>query len=393
MDIFDKCYNFTESDEAKEKGIYPFFTPIDEVYGNKVKVDGKEMIMVGSNNYLGLVGDKRLEKAMKDAIDRYSSSSCGSRFLNGTLSFYLEFEDELARFMEKDRALIFSTGYQTNLGIISALCGRDDIILLDKLDHASLIDATRLSFSKVYKFNHDDMDDLEKILKQLPEDRGKLIVVDGVYSMDGDIANLPRIMELKKKYKARVFVDDAHGIGVIGKEGKGAAEYHGVLEDVDIIMCTFSKSFASLGGFVAGEEKVIEYIQHFGRPMIFSAAITPSAAAAARKSLEIIKSEPERRERLAEIATYMKESFQKIGFKTGPTQTPIVPVIIGNDELTFRLWLVLREMGVFVTPVISPAVSPENSRIRTSFTATHTDDELNYVLESFKKAGKSLNII
>ncbi len=393
MDIFEKCYNFKEADEAKDKGIYPFFIPIDEVYGNKVKVDGKEMIMVGSNNYLGLVGDKRINDAMKKAIDKFGSGTCGSRLLNGTLKEYVNLEKEIAEFMGKEDAIILSTGYQTNLAIISALAGKNDVLILDRLDHASLIDATRLSFSKVYKFRHNDMNDLERILKAVPEDVGKLIVIDGVYSMDGDVADLPKIVELKKKYGARIFMDDAHGVGILGEKGRGTAEYFDLIDETDIIMCTFSKSFASLGGFVAGDERVIEYIKHFGRPMIFSASITPAAAAAAKEALNIIKTEPQRRERLRKISKMMKEEFQKMGYKTGPTITPIVPVIIGDDEKTFKLWYALKEMGIFVTPVISPAVSPDNSRIRTSYTATHSDEELQYILKSFYQAGKALNII
>ncbi len=393
MDIFKKCFDFKEAEDVQAKGIYPYFTPIDEVYGNKVKIKGKEYIMIGSNNYLGLVGDERINRAMKEAIDKYGSGTCGSRFLNGTLSMYVEFEKELAEFMEKEAALIFSTGYQTNLGIISALGTKNDALIIDRLDHASLIDATRLSFSKVYKFKHNDMDDLERILKTIPDDMGKLIVVDGVYSMDGDIAPLDRMVEIKKKYRARLFVDDAHGIGVIGEKGRGASEYYNVLKEADIVMCTFSKSFASLGGFVAGDKKVIEYIKHFGRPMIFSASITPAAAAAAKEALRIIKTEPERRKRLQEIANYMKSEFTKMGYNTGNTETAIIPVIIGDDEKTFKLWLALRELGIFVTPVISPAVSPDNSRIRTSYTATHTDEELEIVLKAFYQAGKMLNLI
>ncbi len=393
MDIFKKCFDFKEAEEVQAKGIYPYFTPIDEVYGNKVKIKGKEYIMIGSNNYLGLVGDERINRAMKEAIDKYGSGTCGSRFLNGTLSMYVEFEEELAEFMEKEAALIFSTGYQTNLGIISALGTKNDALIIDRLDHASLIDATRLSFSKVYKFKHNDMDDLERILKTIPDDMGKLIVVDGVYSMDGDIAPLDKMVEIKKKYGARLFVDDAHGVGVLGEKGRGAAEHYDVLKEVDIIMCTFSKSFASLGGFVAGDKKVIEYIKHFGRPMIFSASITPAAAAAAKEALKIIKTEPERRKRLQEIANYMKSEFTKMGYNTGNTETAIIPVIIGDDEKTFKLWLALRELGIFVTPVISPAVSPDNSRIRTSYTATHSDEELEAVLKAFYQAGKMLNLI
>ena len=305
---------------------------------------------------------------------------------------YLDLEAQLAEFMQKESALVFSTGYQTNLGIISALVGKNDVILMDRVDHASLIDATRLSFGKVFKFKHNDMEDLERLLQSLPEETGKLIVVDGVYSMDGDLADLPVMVRLKEKYGARLFVDDAHGIGVLGEHGRGTVEHFGVNEGVDLVMCTFSKSFASLGGFVAGDRKVVDYIKHFGRPVIFSASITPAAAAAAMKALEIIKSEPERRQRLMEIAHRMKNECTKMGYDTARSETPIVPLVIKDEEKTFELWLALREMGVFCTPVIPPAVNPENSMIRTSYTATHTDEELNQVLEAFRQAGKSVGI-
>ena len=392
MDIFRKCYEFTRAEEVIEKGIYPYFRPISEVKGNKVIVNGREMIMVGSNNYLGLAGDPRIHEAMKEAIDIYGSGTCGSRFLNGTLQMYLDLEAQLAEFMQKESALVFSTGYQTNLGIISALVGKNDVILMDRVDHASLIDATRLSFGKVFKFKHNDMEDLERLLQSLPEETGKLIVVDGVYSMDGDLADLPVMVRLKEKYGARLFVDDAHGIGVLGEHGRGTVEHFGVNEGVDLVMCTFSKSFASLGGFVAGDRKVVDYIKHFGRPVIFSASIPPAAAAAAMKALEIIKSEPERRQRLMEIAHRMKSECTKMGYDTARSETPIVPLVIKDEEKTFELWLALREMGVFCTPVIPPAVNPENSMIRTSYTATHTDEELTQVLEAFRQAGKSVGI-
>ncbi len=393
MDIFEKAFNFKRAEEAEARGLYPYFRKIDEVYGNKVKINGKEYIMVGSNNYMGLIGDERIKKAMIDAIERYGSSTCGSRFLNGTLAIHVELEERLAEFMGKEAALAFSTGYQTNLGILSAIAGKNDIIIMDRWNHASLFDATRLSFAKVYKYRHNDMEDLERLLKSLPEDAGKLIVVDGVFSMEGDLANIPELVKLKKKYNARLMVDDAHGIGILGENGRGTAEHFGMVDEVDIIMTTFSKAFASLGGFVVGDKKVINYIKHFARPLIFSASITPAQAAAALAALEIIKNEPQRRKRLMEIANKMKEEFNKMGYDTGLTVTPIVPLVIKNDELTFKLWLFLREAGIFVTPVIPPAVPPERSLIRTSYTATHSNEELDAVLEAFYKGGKSLGII
>ncbi len=393
MDIFEKAYNFTRADEAIEQGLYPYFRKIDEVYGNKVRIGKKEYIMVGSNNYMGLIGDPRIEEAMVSAIKRYGSSTCGSRFLNGTLAIHVELEEKLAEFMGKEAALAFSTGYQTNLGILSAIAGKNDVIIMDRWNHASLFDATRLSFAKVYKYKHNDMEDLERLLKSLPEDVGKIIVVDGVFSMEGDLANIPELVKLKKKYNARLMVDDAHGVGILGENGRGTAEHFGLVDEVDLIMTTFSKAFASLGGFVVGEKKVINYIKHFARPLIFSASITPAQAAAALKALEIIKTEPQRRKRLMEIANYMKEEFNKMGYDTGLTVTPIVPLVIKDDELTFKLWLFLREAGIFVTPVIPPAVPPERSLIRTSYTATHSDEELNAVLKAFYEGGKALGII
>jgi 8-amino-7-oxononanoate synthase len=391
--IFDKCYNFTRAEETMEMGIYPFFTPIQEVYGNKVKVDSKEMIMVGSNNYLGLLDHPKVKKAAKEAIDRYGVSTCGSRFLNGTLDIHVELEEKLASFMEKEAALTFSTGFQTNQGIISTLVGRGDTVLTDRMVHASIVDSCRLSYGDIYKFKHNDMADLERQLSSIEKDTGKMIVVDGVFSMEGDLANLPGIVELAKKYNAKIMVDDAHGIGVMGKNGRGTAEHFGVESEIDIVMGTFSKSFASLGGMVAGEKKVISYIKHFARSLIFSASITPASVATVLATLEIIQDEPERRERLWEITHKMKSGLQSLGYDTGATQTPIIPVYIRNDELAFMLWKLLRESGVFTNPVIYPAVPKGEALIRTSYSATHSDEELDTVLESFKRCGKRLGII
>lgn len=393
MSIFDKCYDFTRVEEVQEMGMYPYFTPIQEVMGNKVKVDGKEMIMVGSNNYLGLINHPRVMKAAQEAVDRYGVATCGSRFLNGTLDIHVELEERLAKFMNKEAALAFSTGFQTNQGIVSTLIGRGDSVITDKMVHASIIDACRLSYGEVCKFKHNDIEDLERIISSLENDTGKLIVVDGVFSMEGDLADLPEIIKIAKKYNAKVMVDDAHGIGVMGKNGRGTAEHFGVEEDVDLVMGTFSKSFASLGGFVAGEKKVISYIKHFARSMIFSASITPASVATVLTTLDIIENEPERRERLWQITEKMKSGFQSMGYNTGPTETPIIPVIIGNDELAFMLWKFLRESGIFTNPVIYPAVPKDQSLIRTSYSATHSDEELDIVLKSFEKCGKLLGIL
>lgn len=393
MDLFDKCNTFTRAEEAMEADLYPYFTPIQEVWGNKVKVRNKEMVMVGSNNYLGLLDHPKVKQAAQAAIDRYGVATCGSRFLNGTLDIHVELENRLAAFMKKEAALTFSTGFQTNQGIISTLIGKGDAVLQDRMDHASIIDACRLSFGDVYKFKHNDMADLERILSSLSPDQGKLIVVDGVFSMEGDVADLPAIVKLAKKYHSRIMVDDAHGLGVMGTNGRGTCEHFGVEDEVDVVMGTFSKSFASLGGFVAGNKKVISYIKHFARALIFSASITPASVATVLATLDIIETEPGRRARLWEITNKMKSSFQAMGYNTGPSVTPIIPLMIFDDEKAFMLWKSLREHGIFANPVIYPAVPQGQSLIRTSYSATHTDEELNYVLECFRQSGKALGII
>jgi 8-amino-7-oxononanoate synthase len=393
MDLFQKCYDFSRAEEVMAAGLYPYFTPISEAKGNRVKVHGREMILIGSNNYLGLIDHPKVKQAAKEAIDRYGVATCGSRFLTGTIDLHEQLEERLAKFMNKEAALSFSTGYQTNLGIISSLAGKDDFVITDRMDHASIIDACRLSFAEVRKFKHNDMQDLEKVLSEIPEDRGKLIVVDGVFSMEGDIADLPGIIPLAKKYNARVMVDDAHGLGVLGKNGRGTAEHFGLEKEVDLIMGTFSKSFVSIGGFVAGDKKVINYIKHFARSLIFSAAATPASVAAVLAALEVIETEPERRQRLWQITHFMKNSFQQMGYNTGPSQTPIIPIMIGDDDQCFALWKALREEGIFTTPVIYPAVPKGQALIRTSYSANHTDEELNLILAAFKKCGQALGII
>jgi len=391
--LFDKCSEFTRAEEAQQAGLYPYFTPIEGIKGNKVVINGKEMIMVGSNNYLGLIDHPKVMQAAKAAVDKYGVATCGSRFLNGTLDIHEELEENLARFMHKEAALSFSTGFQTNQGVISTIIGRGDAVITDRMDHASIIDACRLSYGSINKFKHNDMSSLERILAELDDGIGKLIVVDGVFSMEGDLVNLPEVVRLGKQYGAKIMVDDAHGIGVMGKNGRGTSEHYDVEADVDLIMGTFSKAFASLGGFVVGTNKVISYIKHHARALIFSASITPASVATVLKTLEIIENEPERRGRLWAITEKMMRGFQAMGFDTGPTETPIIPILVGDDESAFLLWKFLNDEGVFTNPVIYPAVAKGQALIRTSYSATHSDEELNFVLACFEKCGKMAGII
>lgn len=393
MDIFKKCYEFRRAEDAKESGLYPYFTEIERVEGNYVWVNGKKILMVGSNNYLGLFDDAKIKEATIAAVKQYGSSTCGSRFLNGTYSLHVQLEKELAEFIGKEEVQTFSTGFQTNLGTVSAIAGRNDVIVLDRMVHASIMDAVRLSYAHVIKYKHNDMEDLEAKIKTISKEKGIIIIVDGVFSMEGDLANLPEIVRIAKKYEARVMVDDAHGVGVMGKNGRGSCEHFGVLDDVDLVMTTFSKSFASLGGFVAGDSKIIQYIKHVARALMFSASITPASLASAHKALEIIRTEPWRRERLWEITRIINKSLTDMGYHTGNTQTPIIPIFIRDMEKTFKLWRYLRDFGIFTNPVIAPAVPPEDAMIRTSFTATHTDEHLDFILKGFQEGGKALGII
>ena len=377
----------------QEQGMYPYFTPIQEVRGNKVVIDGREMIMVGSNNYLGLLDHPKVMQAARKAVDRYGVSTCGSRFLNGTLDIHVELEKRLARFMNMEAACSFSTGFQTNQGIISTVAQKGDVVITDRMDHASIIDACRLSYSQVVWFRHNDMDHLEEVLAGLDKEAGKLIVVDGVFSMEGDLTDLPNVVRVGKKYGAKIMVDDAHGIGVMGRNGRGTAEHFGIEDDIDLVMGTFSKSFASLGGFVVGEKKVVSYIKHHARALIFSASITPASVASVLAALDIIESEPERRERLWKITEKMRGGFQSMGYDTGPTESPVIPVMIGDDEKAFILWKMLREAGIFTNPIIYPAVPPGQALIRTSYSATHSDEELDIVLAAFEQCGKNLGLI
>lgn len=392
MDLFEKCRTYTTAKEAMESGIYPYFIPLNENEGTEVVYQGNRLIMCGSNNYLGLTTHPEVKEAALEAIKRYGTSCTGSRFLNGTLALHEQLEIELAEWVGKEAALVFSTGMQTNLGTVSALIGRDDVVVLDKEDHASIVDGARLGYGKIERYRHNDMAHLEKVLKSIPENVGTLIVVDGMFSMEGDLAPLPELTKIAKKYGARLMVDDAHGMGVLG-EGRGTAAHLGVTEDVDLIMSTFSKSFASLGGFIAGDENTIHYIKHFARSLIFSASIPPANAAAALAALHVMKAHPELGHRVCSIADRMRKGFTELGFNIGNSVTPVIPIIIGEDELTFLMWKKLFDNGVFVNAVISPAVTPGHQLLRTSYMATHTDEQMDKVLEVFKKVGKELGVI
>jgi 8-amino-7-oxononanoate synthase len=393
MDLFDKCLAFTRAEEVQESGLYPYFTPIQEAHGNRIKVKGRPMIMVGSNNYLGLADHPKAKEAAKAAVDRYGVGTCGSRFLTGTIDLHEELEARLAKFMKREAAVTFSTGYQTNLGIITTLAGKGDAIVADRMVHASIIDACRLSFADTYKYKHNDMADLERLLASLKPEIGKLVVVDGVFSMEGDIANLPGIVPLAKKYRARILVDDAHAIGVLGANGRGTAEHFGLESEVDVVMGTFSKTFASIGGVAVGEAKVVSYIKHFARSLIFSAAATPGSVASVLAILDLLETQPELRTRLWQVTERMRTSFQAMGYNTGASQTPIIPIHIGDDEKGFMLWKLLRDEGIFTTPVIYPAVPQGQALIRTSYGASHTDEECDAILAAFKKCGTMLGII
>lgn len=396
IDLFDKCVNFTIPDEVRSLGIYPYFHPIQSAPGNEVIVDGQKCVMVGSNNYLGLVNHPKVVEAAANAARKFGAGCTGSRLLNGTLDLHLELENRLAKFLCKEKVLCFSTGFQTNLGAISCLAGKGDTIVIDRQDHASIVDGARLSFAKLQKFAHNDMDDLKRVLETVRANStrgGIFIVVDGVFSMEGEIIKLPRLVELAQEFGARVLVDDAHAVGVLGKNGRGTAEYFGVEEKVDLIMGTFSKSFASLGGFLAGDEVVIDYVKHMARSFIFSASMTPSSLAAVLASLDIIESEPERRERLWANARRMQKEFKALGFDIGRTETPIVPVVVGGDIECFEFWKALFDNGVFTNPVVSPGVPPGKGMIRTSYTATHTDEHLDRVVEVFAKVGREKGLI
>ena len=375
------------------KGVYPYFRCIDSEQDTEVSMSGRKVLMFGSNSYLGLTNHPRIKEAAIEAVRKYGTGCAGSRFLNGTLDIHLQLENELAEFVGKDEALVYSTGFQVNLGVLSCLTGRRDTILCDELDHASIVDGRRLSFSTVRKFRHNDMEHLERELERCDADTIKLIVVDGVFSMEGDIANLPEIVRLKEKYNASIFVDEAHGLGVLGNMGRGTCDHFGVTKDVDLIMGTFSKSLATIGGFVAGDKEVINYIRHNARSYIFSASNTPAATAAAIEALHIMKEEPERLENLWKVTNYALENFRSLGFEIGSTSTPIIPIYIRDTEKTFMVTKMLWDEGIFINPVVPPACSPQDTLIRFSLMATHTKEQVDRALEGMTRVFKKLELL
>lgn len=394
MDLFDKCRRFVRAEELRQAGLYPYFLPITESLTEEVVIHGRRLIMVGSNNYMGLTHHPKVVAAARDAIDRFGSGCTGSRFLNGTLDLHVELERRLARFFRREACITFSTGFQTNLGAIATLVGKDDVVLCDRENHASIFDGCRLAFGELRKYRHNDMEDLERQLQACDERAGRLIVTDGVFSMKGDLCDLPNIVRLAKRYGARILVDDAHGVGVLGANGRGTCEHFGLEDDVDVIVGTFSKSFASLGGFCVARADVIDFIQHTSRALIFSASITPASAAAALAALDVIEAEPERRERLWGHVSRMQKAFVDLGYEVHASQSAILPIPIrGDDVETFRFWKKLHDEGIFANPVVSPAVPPGEGMIRTSYMATHTESELDRVLEVFARLGRESGVL
>lgn len=389
----DKLAKYDLPQQIKAKGVYPYFRCIESEQDTEVVMSGKKVLMFGSNSYLGLTNHPKVIEAAIEATRRYGTGCAGSRFLNGTLDLHLQLEKELAEFVGKEDAIIYSTGFQVNLGVVSCVTGREDYIICDELDHASIVEGRRLSFSTVSKFKHNNMESLENELKKCRPEAVKLIIVDGVFSMEGDIANLPEIVRLSKKYNASIMVDEAHGLGVLGNHGRGTCDHFGVTKDVDLIMGTFSKSLASIGGFIAADESVINYLRHNSRSYIFSASNTPAATAAARAALEIMKQEPERIENLWELTNYALKCFRDLGFEIGSTSTPIIPLYVRDMDKTFMVTKMLFDEGIFVNPVVPPACSPNDTLIRFSLMATHTKEQIDFAVEKLVKCFKALNLL
>jgi len=392
MDIFTKCREWDGDKRALALGFYPYFQPLDGTEGTEVTVKGRKILMIGSNNYLGLTTHPKVMSAARKALEEFGPSCTGSRFLNGTLRMHNEVEQRLAAFVRKEAAIVFSTGMQANLGAISSVIGRGDVVITDKDDHASIVDGCRLGLGEIKRYVHGDMEQLERILAKLPEEVGRLVVVDGVFSMGGDIVDLPKIVELCQRYGARLYVDDAHSLGVLGG-GRGTAAHFGLDDKVDLIMGTFSKSFASIGGFVAGDADIINYIKHTARSFIFSASLPAPNLAAAGAALEVMETEPEHVDRLWENARFMMKGFRELGFNIGITETPIIPVIVGEDELCCRFWKDLYERGLYTNPVVPPAVPQDMALLRTSYMATHTREQLERALSIFEASGRAFGVI
>lgn len=396
MDLFEKCYSFTRADEVKEAGLYPYFHPIEENEGPVVTVEGKKMIMAGSNNYLGLTANEKVKEAAIKAIEKYGTGCSGSRYLTGTLDLHIELEKRLAKFLNFESVLLFSTGYQTSLGVISTLVQKGDYIISDKENHACIVNGALMAkgaFAEFKRYKHNDMEDLESVLKNIPEKAGKLVVSDGVFSVTGEIVNLPEMIKVAHKYGARVLIDDAHAVGVIGVGGRGTASYYNLEQETDLVMGTFSKTFASLGGFVAGPERVINYLKHMSPAIIFSASPTPASCAAALAALDILEQQPELVDKLRANAKYASDGFEQAGFTVIPSKTAIVPVIVGEVERAFITWRKLFDKGIFVNAFIPPGVPPNMSMMRTSYMASHEKEHLDTIIEKFIEVGKEIGLI
>jgi len=396
LDLFKKCYDFTRADEVKALGFYPYFRAIEANEGPVVRIEGRDVIMAGSNNYLGLTNHPKVKEAAIEAIRKYGTGCSGSRYLTGTLDLHIELEEKLAKFLNKEAVLLFSTGYQTAQGVVPTLVQRGEYIISDKDNHASIVAGNLMAkgaTADLLRYKHNDMNDLERVLRKVPIETGKLLVTDGVFSTGGEIVDLPNLVKLAKEYNAKIYVDDAHSIGVIGKGGRGTASEFNLEDDVDLQMGTFSKTFASLGGFVAGKAKVVDYIKHHGAALIFSASPTPSAVAAAMAALEILEEEPERVDRLVQNSERVRTGLKNAGFTIIEGRTAIVPVIVGNDGLAFQMWRKLYDAGVFVNVFISPGVPQGRQMMRTSYMSTHKDEHLDYIVDTFTKVGKELGLI
>jgi len=391
--LFDKCRRYTRVEEVKAQGLYPYFKPISESEDTVVVIEGQKRIMLGSNNYLGLTHHPKVLEAATRALHVYGSGCTGSRFLNGTLDLHLQLEDSLARFLGKEDCIVFSTGYNANLGLISGLVTKGDVVFLDKLDHASIVDGAKMSYGSTERFNHGDLDNLERKLTKNQEPGGRMVIVDGVYSMEGDIANIPELLKVCRRHGAALAIDDAHSIGVLGPNGDGTAAHFGLSDEVDIIAGTFSKSLASIGGFVAGSKSVINYLRHHSRPLIFTAALPPANTAGVLAALEVLQQEPERRQQLWANTRRLAEGFRSMGFDVGPSETPIIPILIGPLDRTLVMWRKVFDAGIFTNPVVPPAVPPSQCRLRTSLMATHTADQIDYCLETIGRLGREMGVI
>ncbi|MCH7972763.1 MAG: pyridoxal phosphate-dependent aminotransferase family protein [Bacteroidetes bacterium] len=396
MDLFKKCYDFTRADEIKAAGLYPYFRAIEENEGPIVQIEGRKIIMAGSNNYLGLTAHPKVKEAAIEAIKKYGTGCSGSRYLTGTLDLHIELENRLAKFFNKEAVLLFSTGYQTAQGIIPTLVQRGEYVISDKDNHASIVAGNLMAkgaTAEMVRYKHEDMDDLERVLNKLPKDAGKLVVSDGVFSTGGEIVDLPKLNEIAKRHNAKILIDDAHAVGVIGKGGRGTASEYNLENEIDLTIGTFSKTFASLGGFVSGDAKVIDYIKHFSPALIFSASPTPASAASALAALDILEAEPERVDKLIYNAKFVRDGLNDLGFTVLEGRTGIVPVIIGNDDIAFQMWRILYDKGVFVNVFISPGVPEGRQMMRTSYMATHNEEQLSQLLDIFKETGKELGLI